>query len=76
MAAIVKVKTTAQRGSRWLKKRFNGGRGSRTSTETHNLCIVSLFSVVARGNASEQNSKGPPTNFRREELTLESDADG
>ncbi|KAF7506840.1 hypothetical protein GJ744_011186 [Endocarpon pusillum] len=58
MAAIVKVKTTAQRGSRWLKRRFNGARGSQTSTDTHNLCI------------------GPPTNFRREELTLGLDAAG
>jgi hypothetical protein len=40
MCAIAKVKTTAQRGGRWLKRRLNACRGSQASTNTRNLSIV------------------------------------
>jgi hypothetical protein len=40
MVAIAKVKTTAQRGGRWLKRSLNACRGSQASTNTRNLSIV------------------------------------
>ncbi len=74
MAAIEKVRTTAQRGSRWLKRRFNGRRGSETSTDTRTLAIVSMPSASRK--RSNPEFQGPPTNFRRQDLTLGRDDAG
>ena len=46
MAAITKVKTTAQRGSRWLKRRFNSRRDSQGSANARRLSIVCSLSHV------------------------------
>lgn len=79
-AAIVKIKTTARRGSRWLKRRFNGRRDSQASTDTRIISIVGPpFNRAPRlhlATASNRHCQGPPTNYRREEPTLGTDDDG
>ena len=64
MAAITKVKTTAQRGSRWLKRRFNSRRDSQGSAHARRLSIVGSISPI-RINASHltKTSRAHPRIF-------------
>lgn len=83
IAAMARVKNTAQRGGHWMKTRFGSFRGPRASISTRSLSIVSSALHFTRnlcGSAlvasDDESPKGPPTNFRREELTLGTDVEG